>query len=136
MRRPTTFSLAALLLLLCGCGSTTATATLKVAQSVLSPYSFHVAGIAEGEIGVNSEYAAVDARVDVVLTYRGPAGDVPGAPVVVRWEKTVRRDAGQRAYRVVFGADGKFVTVVRSTWTEARASMPWLAPERTPDGEE
>jgi len=124
--------LAALALGATGCNATTAGAALKIAQGIMSAYSFHASGSARGVLSLNSEYAAVDAETDLVLTYRGPMDDAPGAPVVVRWRKEIQRGSGQRAYRVVFGHGNKFVDVVPVSWAEARASMPWL-PE--PEGD-
>jgi hypothetical protein len=113
-----------LALLLAGCETTRV--AVNVAQVALEPYSFYVKGTAEGVLGVNARYLAVDAKVDVVIQYRAPENDVLGAPPVVRWEKTFQRGEGKRAYEVVFGADGKFVQVKPATWAAARLSMPWL----------
>jgi hypothetical protein len=122
----------ALLLMLAASGCTTGALLARTAQTVLEPYSFYVEGHANGMLGVNSRYIAIDAEVSVKMQYRGPEGDVLGAPIVVRWEQEVARGPGRRAYAAVFGLNGKFVEVRPVSWEEARQSMPWLPAETIP----
>jgi len=120
--------LPAVLLLAACSGCVAGRLAMRTAQAVLEPYSFYVEGTATGVLGVNARYLAIDAEVKVKAQYRGPEGDVIGAPIVVRWEKEIERGAGKRAYRADFGMSGKFITVTPVPWGEARLSMPWLPP--------
>lgn len=144
--RPTILT-ALCVLSLTSCGalglSDPASVVISVAKQALTPYSFHFTGEAKGELAVNARYAAVDAEVDIMVTYRAPV--VLGGPSVVVWARKIERSSGQRAYRVDFGnresttgEDQDFVRIVPVSWAEARISMPWLSEpkgEPVPAGE-
>jgi hypothetical protein len=105
-----------------GCSAARLSAT--IAQTVLAPYSFVVRGEARGVLGTNARFLALDADVDVVAEYYAPSR--PGGPAVLQWRGEFQRGRGKRAYRVVLGADGAFVSVIAATWEEARQAMPFL----------
>ena len=118
-----------------GCSTTTKALgglAASSAQTILSPYSFQVDGEAKGELGVNSQFLAIDAHVSVEATYRAPV--VLGAPSEVVWRKSFERGEGQRAYEIRFGIveGAKFIQVFSVPWEAARAAMPWLSPATGP----
>lgn len=110
-----------------GCRSAAASG-LTAAQQVLSGYSLHARGEFRGELAMNGTYAAIDAQVDAVLSYRAPL--IAGGEPVVVWTKEIARSSGQRAYKVVFSAtEGtQFVQIFESSWAEARVQLPFLSP--------
>ena len=117
----------ALVAVLASCASTSGAFAVSVAQAVLEPYSFTVNGEARGGMWVNSKFLAIDAEVELVAEYRGTNPET--GQVEVLWRRSFRRGEGQRAYKALFGVNGKFISVVPATWAEARASMPHMPPE-------
>lgn len=106
--------------------------SLTVAQQALRDYSFDLEGDARGKMRVNSSVIAVDAVVDLRVTYRGP--EYPGEAPKVLWERRLQRGAGKRAYRVRFiGSTNEWATIEEINWEEAQRVFPDLPDARPID---
>jgi len=95
--------------------------TAKLAQTYLEPYSFNISGSVVGMVAANSKYLVIDGESSAFVDFRHNGK--------VLWQKTFRKEAGKRAYMVVFGEDGKFADIQKTTWALARTSMTHLPPE-------
>lgn len=115
--------LLAVLPLLGGCPAlaTSGYFVLQTAQMVLQNHVFKAKGEFEGEFTANSTFLAVNAKVDAELTYTAP--DPETGVIRVVWTKKISKESGQRAYRVIFGKDNKFVGVAAVPWEVAMASL-------------